>query len=76
MGIADGFVGHLLVLVLPHLVRRASIVHRWVASLVQQERHLSIVGIVHTPCSYVVVWCPNIWRRCRGHYPIRLVGKN
>ena len=31
MGIFGGFVGHLLVWVLPHFVRRASIVHRWVA---------------------------------------------
>ena len=58
VGIADGFVGHLLVLVLPHFVWRDSIVYRWVASLVRQE-HLSIVGYVHTPCGYVVVWCPN-----------------
>ena len=59
VGIAGGFVGHILVLVLPHFVRRASIVHGWVASLVRQERHLSIVGFMHTLYGYVVVWCPN-----------------
>lgn len=59
VGITGGLVGHSIVLVLPHFLRRAFIVHCGSHPYFNKRVTSLLLDLEHNSYSYVVVWCLN-----------------